>query len=275
MSAPLPFDLDKLAARVAAVPGVVGVTLGGSRARGTGTPESDVDLGLYDQGRLDLDALGALARAVGGPQARVTARGEWGPWVDGGAWLHVAGHPVDWLYRDLRRVRQGWDDARAGRFTVHAQVGHPLGVPSFWYPAELALSVVLQDPTGALTRLREQTLDYPEALRATVVRQALWEGEFLCTIAQKAVARQDSAYLAACLARAVGMWCHALHARAGRWLVNEKGAVDGAARCGAPEGFAEGCRRVTGRIGTTAEELATTLAAATQLAVQVRRCTAG
>jgi predicted nucleotidyltransferase len=38
---------DAVAGRLIAIPGVVAVVLGGSRARGTATPESDVDLGLY------------------------------------------------------------------------------------------------------------------------------------------------------------------------------------------------------------------------------------
>jgi hypothetical protein len=42
----------------------------------------------------------------------VTRPGEWGPWVDGGGWLHVGGTAVDWLYRDLDRVRKSWEDAR-------------------------------------------------------------------------------------------------------------------------------------------------------------------
>jgi predicted nucleotidyltransferase len=36
-----------VAARLIAVPGVAAVVLGGSCARGTATPDSDVDLGLY------------------------------------------------------------------------------------------------------------------------------------------------------------------------------------------------------------------------------------
>ena len=46
--------LGELAARLAKVPGVVGVLLGGSRARGTHTPESDTDLGVYYHRPLDV-----------------------------------------------------------------------------------------------------------------------------------------------------------------------------------------------------------------------------
>lgn len=115
-------QLAALAARLVEVPGVVAVSLGGSRARGDHTPESDVDLGLYYRPPLDLEALGRLAREVAGVQAQVTAPGEWGPWVDGGSWPTIEGTAVDWLYRDVDRVRASWSTARRGRYGWHASV---------------------------------------------------------------------------------------------------------------------------------------------------------
>jgi hypothetical protein len=69
-------ELRKLAQRLCEVDGMVGVLLGGSRARGEHMPESDFDLGLYYRGPLDIDALQDLARAVAGPEARVTRPGD-------------------------------------------------------------------------------------------------------------------------------------------------------------------------------------------------------
>ena len=135
-------ELRKLAQRLCEVDGMIEVVLGGSRARGEHTQESDFDLGLYYRPRLDIDALQDLARDVAGPEARVSRPGEWGPWVDGGGWLHIGGTAVDWLYRDLDRVRTSWEDAQAGRCDFHFQVGHPLGVPDFMYAGEVALGVV-------------------------------------------------------------------------------------------------------------------------------------
>ncbi len=156
-------ELRALAVRLCRVPGVVGVMLGGSRARGEHTAESDIDLGLYYRPPLDAVALGGLAREVAGPAARVTQPREWSPWVDGGAWLQIDGTAVDWIYRDLDRVKRSWGDAQAGRYTFHAQTGHPLGVPDFMYAGELALGIVLADPTGELTALQQATQDYPPA----------------------------------------------------------------------------------------------------------------
>jgi hypothetical protein len=250
-------DLTQLALRLTGVPGVVAVALGGSRARGDHTSESDVDLGLYYRPPLDVEALGVLAREVSAPDAQVTMIGEWGPWVDGGGWLTIGGTAVDWLYRDVDRVRRSWLGAREGRHDWHAQVGHPLGIPGFWYAGELALGRVLADPTGELTALRDETRDYPPALTAAVVRAGLWEAEFCVSIARKAVVRADAAFVAGCLFRVALLCAHALHARAGQWLINEKGAVTAAGSLpGAPAGFAERSHDVVGSVGTHPRQLA-------------------
>ena len=251
-------DDDRLgdwAERLVRVPGVAGVMLGGSRARGDHVPESDVDLGLYYRPPLDVDALQNLADEVAGPGARVTRPGAWGPWVDGCAWLTVDGTAMDWIYRDLDRVHAAWRDARAGRFRFHAQVGHPLGFPDFAYPGEVALGVVLVDPSGELASLQRETGAYPPPLRDTLVT-CVWEASFTVAIARKAVGRVDTAYVAGCLFRAVALCAHALHGYAGRWLVNEKGAVASAGRLPhAPVAFAERAHGVLAHLGTTAGEL--------------------
>ncbi|WP_305785109.1 nucleotidyltransferase domain-containing protein [Symbioplanes lichenis] len=229
--------LHEMAARLTSVPGVEAVLLGGSRARGTHTPESDTDLGVYYRHPLDMAALADAAREFGGPEAQVTRPGEWGPWVDGGGWLTVDGSAVDWIYRDVARVGQAWTDAQAGRYEFHAQGGHPLGVPDFAYAGEVALGKILSDRTGTVTALHDEAQIYPEPLRAALV-DGLWEGDFLVRLARKAVSRKDTAYIAGCLFRLTGVCAHALHGAARSWLINEKGAVASAAALpGAPVGW--------------------------------------
>lgn len=262
--------LRRMAERLVTVPGVVGVTLGGSRARGQHAPDSDVDLGVYYRGQLDVDALGALARDVAGPAAQVTRPGAWGPWVDGGAWLDVDGTPVDWIYRDLERVRACCGEARLGRFAFHFQVGHPLGVPDLAYAGELAVGRSLADPGGELARLRTQVTPYPPALAEALVAR-LDEAEFLLGGVRKALSRADTAYVAGCLFRVVGLCAHALHGRAGQWLINEKGAV-ASAGClpQAPAEFAARAHGVLADLGTSPEELRAAVDDAVALVADVR-----
>lgn len=262
-------ELGHLADRLVEVPGICAVLLGGSRARGDHLPDSDVDLGLYYRPPLDVAALRKLARDVAGPSADVTAPGSWGPWVDGGGWLAVDGVAVDWIYRDLERVRQSWRDAQAGRFDFHFQVGHPLGVPDFAYAGEVALGVVLADPSGELVSLKGETTDYPPRLRDAIDAR-LEEARFLLGALPKAAGRGDTTYVAGCLFRVVGLCAHALHAKAGRWVINEKGLVAAAGRLTtAPPHFSERAHGILATLGRGPEELSAAVASAAGLVAEV------
>lgn len=73
----------------------------------------------------------------------------------------------------------------------------------------------------------------------------------LTTLSQGATSRADTAYIAGCLFRAVQVCAHALHGQAGRWLINEKGAVAVAGRLpGAAPGFTERAQGIMARVGT-------------------------
>lgn len=160
-----------MASGLTGVGGVVGVTLGGSQARGTADAYSDTDLGVYYRGPLDVRAVRRLAGAYD-PGGEVAEPGAWGPWVDGGAWLTVDGARVDWIYRDLDRVLRVRADCERGRVDCHAQVGHPHGFWSSAYVAELVLAVILADPAGALAAARPD--GYPPALAAALAERGRW-----------------------------------------------------------------------------------------------------
>lgn len=262
--------LRGLARRLQAAGGVAAIALGGSRARGTQRPDSDFDLGLYYRGDLDVAALRRLADEVSDTPTSVTLPGGWGPWVDGGGWLEIGGHRVDWIYRDLDRVHEVWRDCLNGRYVVGHQPGHPLGFYSHAYAGEVALCRVLSDPTGELAGLRAETRRYPKPLGDALVA-GMWEADFALQSAGYAVAGQDPVYAAGCLFRAVGVACQALHGRAGRWLINEKGMVAAAGSLPiAPPGFADRAARVCGRIGSEPETMRQTMRDAADLIAEVR-----
>lgn len=243
-------DPTAAAVRLARVRGVVGVVLG-----------------VYYRGDLDVPALRTLAAELD-PAATVSERGGWGPWVDGGAWLTVAGAQVDWIYRDLDRVEAVWADCRAGRVGWHGQNGHPHG---FWSPAyvgELATAVVLADPAGELAALRAG-IDYPDALRAALWRVALWEAGFCLDVAVKPAGRGDVAHVAGCLYRSVGCLVQAVHAHARRWITNEKGGVRSAASLSAaPRDFEARVAGLLGALGRTPAELAAAVGTARELVAE-------
>lgn len=221
--------LGTLVAALAPVRGIAAIALGGSRARGTATPSSDYDLGLYYRGDqpIDVAALGRVVVALDdrGAAASVTPIGGWGSWIDGGGWLVVQGIHVDLLYRNLDRVTAAIDDAHAGTVESHYQPGHPHAFLPTIYMGEVACARILHDPVCDLARLKARTAPYPVALATALRTRFEWEATFAPENARKSLERADVSYLAGCVFRSVACLCQVLFALNGVYLVNEKGAV--------------------------------------------------
>ena len=205
--------MEHLAARLAAIPGVVAVTLGGSRAAGTAVAGSDWDFGLYYRGSLDP----ADVVALGWP-GQVFAPGEWGRIVNGGAWLTIEGTKVDLIYRDLDEVLYWTAAAEEGRFEIDREVGYVAGIATYVLAGELAMGRVL---AGDLPRP-----GFPSALRQTapVAWSRLAAGAL--HFAQVHAGRQDQVACLANLCQAVLAAAQARLAAAGAWVLNEKRLVE-------------------------------------------------
>ncbi|QCR40880.1 hypothetical protein C1N74_10985 [Microbacterium sp. SGAir0570] len=223
-------DLVRIARDLAATPGVIAVALGGSRARGTHSPDSDVDLGVYVDGRtIDRDALSAAVSRWATTSVRIGPAGSWGPWVDSGAWATIAGMPVDVIIRDVDRVRAQVERARRGEFAFHSQPGHPLGFLDVAYAGEVTLAKPLVDGAGFLRDHADALAPYPEPLRRAFLDD-LWQVDFLVDAAAKVTDRGDTAYVGLCLSNAAVRLAYAWHAQARTWAINEKGIVSGVTR---------------------------------------------
>jgi hypothetical protein len=223
--------VEHLAARLAAIPGVVAVTLGGSRATNTAVDGSDWDFGLYYRGRLDPADIVAL-----GWPGPVFAPGDWGRIVNGGAWLTIDDTRVDLIYRDLDEVLHWTAAAGQGRFEIHREVGYVAGIPTYVLAGELALGKVL---AGDLPRPR-----FPSKLResAPAVWSRLAAGALY--FADAHAQRQDRVASLANLCQAVLAAAHGRLAAAGEWTLNEKRLVDRA-----------GLRHIQDRLGLPASSL--------------------
>ena len=206
--------MEHLAERLASISGVVAVALGGSRARGTERPDSDWDFGLYYRGAISAADVRALG--FGGT---VVEPGEWGPMMNGGAWLTVDGARVDLLYRDLDVVEHWLAEAEAGRYRRFHVEGYVAGMPTYALAGELAVNRVL---IGELPR----PAVFPDALRATAVRNWRSSRDFSLMLAETAQARGDAIYCAGLLAKAAISEAHARLAERGEWALNEKGIVE-------------------------------------------------
>jgi hypothetical protein len=221
--------LRRLVGALALVPGIEAIALGGSRARGMATANSDYDIGLYyhSDRPIDVAALGKVAATLDdrGTDAEITPLGGWGPWIDGGGWLVIAGVHVDLLYRDLDRVAVAIDDAHAGKIERFYQPGHPHAFLPTIYMGEAAYAQILHDPAGVLATLQGKTRPYPAALTRALRERFQWEAGFSLANARKSLDRCDVSYLMGCAFRAVACLCQTLFALNGVYLLNEKGAV--------------------------------------------------
>lgn len=200
----------RVADRLAGLPGVQAVSLGGSRAQGTHRPDSDWDFAVYYRGHFSPQHL----RELGWP-GEVSELGAWGGVFNGGAWLTVEGRPVDVHYRDLDMVDQQLERAREGQFEWQPLMFHLAGIPSYLLLAELAMNRVLH---GDLPRP-----EFPPALRKSAP-QVWWQHASLgFDYARANHARSGRlAETAGAIAQAACQTAHAVLAGRGEWVTNEK-----------------------------------------------------
>jgi predicted nucleotidyltransferase len=207
-----PAFLDAVADRLAGLPAVRSVALGGSRAQGTHTPFSDWDVAVYYRGPFDPDDLRAL-----GWEGEVSEVGGWGGGVfNGGAWLTVDGRRLDVHYRDLDVVERELAEAEEGRFRVEPLMFHLAGIPSYLVVAELAINRALR---GELPR----PTGYPAKLRLSAAER--WHGTARATLAYAQANHAPKGRLtevAGALATAAVQTGHAVLASRGEWVTNEK-----------------------------------------------------
>lgn len=210
------------------VKGITGVVLGGSRARGTHTAESDIDIGIYYQDdALDLAALDKAAAVLDSERRSglIAPPGAWGNWVNGGGWLMSNGYHVDLILRDILRVKQAVADCHAGRITAHYQTGHPHAYLNAMYMGELAVCQILFDRDGSLRELQTKTHPYPQKMQEAMLQFFMFEAGFSQMFAISNSHKQDPYYVTAHLVRSVSCLNQVLFALNGEYCINEKKAV--------------------------------------------------
>src|SRR5271165_1931477 len=112
--------LKTVAASLSGVHGLGAIALGGSHARGTHNAQSDLDIGLYYREAQpfsvsDIRKIAKGLSASGSPT--VTDFYEWGPFVNGGAWIDSSVCKIDFLFRNLDQLERIVGDAHEGSWT--------------------------------------------------------------------------------------------------------------------------------------------------------------
>ncbi len=268
--------LNKVVARVSKIGGVEAIVLGGSRARGTADERSDIDLGIYYDARhpFSIPALGVAAQELDDRHSDnlVTSFGEWGPGVNGGGWLEIRGHHVDFLYREIGAVREAIEDCIAGRPRSIYQLGHPLGFHIQIFAGEVYVCRLLYSKSNALAEFKSLVHEYPEKFRRAAVTKHLFDAEFEISITAKPAERADVMYVAGCLFRAAGFMTLVLYALNRIFFLNEKGAFAESRQFAIkPPRFHDTVASVLGSVGTTPAELSASVVSLQNLAAELRQ----
>lgn len=218
-----------ISGKLEAVPGVVGIVLGGSRARGNHHPNSDIDIGIYydEQAGFHIEAMNCIAGKLDDEHREnlVTPLGGWGPWVNAGGWLKVQGYHVDLILRDIHRVSNVIEDCLSGKVSTHYHAGHPHAFLNVMYMGEISISKVLADPMGKLRNLKAKTTPYPKALQDALISYFSFEASFSLMHADSNVNKNDVSFVAGCCFRTISCLNQVLFAKNEEYCINEKKAA--------------------------------------------------
>ncbi len=220
--------IESVAERLSSLPYIEGIVLGGSRARGTHTEDSDIDIGIYYNSELfDINTINQLAAELDDEHRNnlVVPPGAWGDWVNGGGWLVINGYHVDLILRDIKRVEQIMKDTEQGIVTANYQTGHPHGYISAMYRGELAISNILYAKNESLYKLKKQAETYPSALRKSLVDFFMFEAGFSLMFVKANLRADDKYYIAGHVFRVVSCLNQVLFACNNVYCINEKKAV--------------------------------------------------
>lgn len=216
--------LTQIANDLQQVEGVAAIVLGGSYAAGMASDQSDLDIGIYYHANKPFrieDIRSVVVQCAVSP-ATVTGFYEWGPWVNGGAWMMTAAGKMDFLYRNIQQVQETIDKAQQGVWENHFEQQPPYGFSSVIYLAEVSICRPLYDPAGTLAAWKETVSVYPPALKETIIRESLWSADFTLWQTAGFAEKQDVYNTVGCLARAVKNIMAALFAINERYPLGDK-----------------------------------------------------
>lgn len=250
-------------ATLAELEGMVAVALGGSYARGTQHARSDLDLGLYysDSAPFSIGEIQRVARQCSdGTPPVVTGFYEWGPWVNGGAWIQTTVGKIDFLYRSIEHVERTIQEATQGGYQRHYDQQPTFGFYNVIYLAETHVCIPLFDPQGVLERLKRTLTVYPLKLQQSIVTNSLWGAEFAFFFARRFAVAIDVYNTVGCLSRITGYLTQALYALNKIYFISDKGALEEIARFERrPSAYAERITDVLAHPGDTEEQLSETV----------------
>ena len=273
--------LAEITAALAKVPNVEAVALGGSHAREVHGPDSDLDIGIYYREatpfRIDDIRHVAEAYSVSGTPT-VTDFYDWGPFVNGGAWIDNAVTKVDFLYRNLDQLEQVVAAARRGVWEHSFDQHPPFGFRSVTTLAEIHIAKPLHDPKNVLGPLKAEIATYPPALKTRVIQDSLGMAEFTFVHARNFANAGDVPNTVGCMTRIFHYLVQTLFAVNETYFLSDKRVIKDIAAFPLPKKpveFGPRMSAILGAPGKDAEALGASLERLTVLFAEVIACTGG
>jgi predicted nucleotidyltransferase len=214
-------DLEK-------VDGIMGLVLGGSYALGLATEDSDLDIGLYysSSSPFSIHEIKLIAKKYADKETPVVTNFyEWGPWVNGGAWIKNKLSKIDFLYKNIEQITTTIENAHQGNWEVNYEQQPPFGFSSLIFLAETFYCVPLYERNNCIQNLKEKVSSYPDKLKQAVVQQSLWAAEFTIYQAIGFAEKEDIYNTYGCYTRAINKIILAIFALNERYPMGDKRAL--------------------------------------------------
>jgi hypothetical protein len=229
--------LDDIVSDLQVVENIQAIVLGGSHSIGMAGENSDLDIGLYyhENSPFDIKLIERIARKYAiDDSPTVTDFYQWGPWVNGGAWIDTASGEVDFVYRNIEQVKASIEKSKNGIWENDFEQQPPYGFSSVIYLGETRYCEVLYDPYHIIHELKQEVADYPPGLKNTIIQQALWSAEFSIWQSKKFIKKVDMYNALGCFTRALKYIMEALFALNEMYYIGDNNAVQklaGAHKC--------------------------------------------
>lgn len=223
------FVLNSIINDLKSIDHIAAIALGGSRATAEAVEDSDVDLGIYyyEASPFSIDAIREVVKKYNvGKTPTVTGFYEWGPWVNGGAWIETAAGRVDFIYKNIDQVKSTIAKAINGEWEKHHEQQPPYGFSSIIFLGETQAAVRLYDPSNILSALKEMIAVYPPRLKQSVIQQSLWSAEFTIWQADGFSQKNDLYNFVGCVTRALKNIVDTLFALNGLYPMGDKRAIE-------------------------------------------------
>lgn len=210
---------DDIVRALSHVDGIAAIALGGSRAIGTATANSDYDIAVFENNDGDIkpeDVRQAIKTIADGP-IKMTDKLALAEFT-------IHGQAVELFFRRFSLIACEIENAKTGKFSKALHVLHPHGYLSTALISYITYARPLWDPHHQLDQLISQTRPYPDALRQTMLQSHRVDAALMLKHAAKVRGVDELPYLCGLYSRIISCWTLSLFAINRHYPVIDKGA---------------------------------------------------